>query len=217
MDGCQGNPCAEADCESDEACKPSPDRLTAECVPSCANVDCEAGELCEEGECKATGCGEDCTDGKFCLGDSDDRECRKSPCPHVTSTGAFCDDGSYCDVATGACGVEDPCGGVVCPVGQLCAHGECIDPEATDPPDPGDGGEGGEGPVSNNTGGTDTPKSSRAVYGLATGGGGCGCRTVGHERQAAGGLAALLLLAAALERRRRRRLSDGFGVEGGVS
>jgi MYXO-CTERM domain-containing protein len=215
MDGCQGNPCAESECDADEVCKPSPDRLTAECLPSCADVQCADGELCEDGECHASGCGEDCPAGKFCLGEAGDRSCRKSACPHITSTGAFCDDGSYCDIATGTCGVEDPCGGVVCPTGQLCAYGECQNPKATDTPDPGDGGEGGEAPVSNDAG--STPKASHAVYGLATGGGGCGCRTVGHEPQTAGAVAALLLFGAAFERRRRRRQTDGFGAEGGVS
>jgi MYXO-CTERM domain-containing protein len=88
----------------------------------------------------------------------------------------------------------------------------------------GDGGENdpGSGATSgssnNGDGGTVTKGNDKGVYGLATGGGGCGCKVVGageRARSLAPFMTALLGFAAL--RRRRNRVARASVTEGGVA
>jgi len=217
---CVDDPCDPNPCGATEVCKPNASRTEARCVASCAGVECEPIERCVEGDCVATGCAEPCTGATVCQDDGEGGfECGPSRCD--TTVLLPCADGAYCDPATGACG-DHPCTGVVCPEAQICELGECVAAPAG-----GQGGQGGQGggdaessggaPVTgvagtageaSEDGGDEVeplPEPPRA-WGLATGGGGCSCRTAPGSRSAAG--AALALLGLLLLERRRRRPPD---------
>ncbi|HOU92617.1 MAG TPA: MYXO-CTERM sorting domain-containing protein, partial [Polyangiaceae bacterium] len=213
---CMDDPCDPNPCGPTEVCKPDATRTEARCVASCADVDCEPIERCVEGDCVPTGCAEPCTDDAVCQDDGEGGlSCGPSRCD--TTVLLPCADGAYCDPATGACG-DPPCTGVVCPENQVCELGECVLPAVT-----GQGGQGGSGATggggldvagtageTGEVGGDEVepvPEPPRA-WGLATGGGGCSCRTAPGSRSAAGALAALLA-GLLLERRRRRRPERG--------
>ncbi len=215
IDGdCVADPCAENPCEPDETCKPSSARDEARCVPSCADVECDDDERCVEGECLPTGCSEPCDQDEVCLPTG---ECGQSPC-RTEEDALPCSDGAYCEPTTGAC-VDDPCTGVHCPAGQVCAAGECYRDTTA--------GAGGAGGTEN--GGSDAGRSSsgeagngpgsgsadepRGNWGLASGGGGCSCR-IRSGPSGSAAAAALALAALALQGRRRR--SQRRAAQGGV-
>ena len=224
---CVDDPCNPNPCKADEVCKPSADFSTARCVQSCAGVTCKTGEVCKEGQCQPTGCGTDCPPGQYCEGASDAGTGSCGPSMCASDGGLACSNGAHCDPATGACG-NDPCEGVVCPSGQACQNGDCFT-AGVDAGVDGSGGSGGSGGATNqdgggvdaaggsgaNTGKPTTPKP-QGVWGLATGGGGCACRTAGSKRKLppAGMLLFGLGVFGMLERRRRRRRRDGQGAEG---
>jgi hypothetical protein len=203
---CVADPCSDNPCEAEEVCKPTTDGSDARCAPSCADVACAETERCVDGECEPTGCDEVCGELELCLADG---QCGVSLCEVSTSAAPLaCSDGSYCEPSTGSC-VDDPCTGVHCPSGQVCASGECL----TATTDTGGGTGTGGGSNSDDDGGeagaagaTTTPNpEERGAWGLATGGGGCSCRI----QQGSGrtlGLSGLVL--AALLLRRRRRLPE---------
>ena len=215
---CVDNPCKPDSCEAGQVCKPAADFSSFECVGSCAGVKCEEGDRCESGKCVPTGCEKACEAGQVCNGS----ECVDSKCSQEA-----CDDGSYCDPLTGQCG-NWPCEGVVCPSGQDCEEGECVE---------GGGGSGGSGGSSGSggasgtggqgatggasgTGGTGEPDGGtggkakvepKGNWGLATGGGGCACETGVGVGGKSGLLASLLLGLSAFAWRRRNK---GVGVNG---
>ena len=218
---CVDDPCDPNPCAADEVCKPN-EVFDAECVGSCADVSCSAGQKCVGGACEDTGCGVDCTGADVCKPDGDGGfACGPSECTGADG-GTVCANGAYCDPATGACG-NDPCTGVACPAGQECQDGECVTAMGTGGAG-GAGGGAGTGATGGSTGGTggggqqdasagnggggNAPtKESRGVFGLATGGGGCACATVGSERTPARAFFAcgLLMVAVAAAGARRRR------------
>jgi hypothetical protein len=206
---CLDNPCKADTCAAGEVCKPSEDFTSHVCVGSCAGVTCGAGQRCEGGECVDTGCAEGCESGQVCNG----TECVPSACENET-----CDDGSWCDPLTGECG-SPPCEGVLCPSGQDCEGGECVEGSGGSGGAGGSGGSGGGGGQAGTGGGTSgtgasaggpdggtdggTESEAKGNWGLATGGGGCACETgVGSSRT--GGLAALMMLGISLLARRRK-------------
>ncbi len=217
---CVDNPCALSNpCTPDQVCKPSSGFDSAECSGSCAAVDCDVGQKCQGGTCVDTGCGVDCGAGEHCLPGDGGFACGPSRCMD-TGGGLECSNGAYCDPLTGTCG-NDPCSGVLCPSGQVCAAGECVassQPGSDAGVDGGSagtsaaGGTGG-GPTvdagsdsSAGTAGTGatTKKQDRRVFGLATGGGGCACRTTPSHGPASALFGALGLGLALLWRRQRR-------------
>ncbi len=226
---CVDDPCDPNPCEPTEVCKPDATRTEARCVASCASVECDPIERCVEGDCVPTGCAEPCAIGQVCQDDGEGGlVCGPSRCDATVLLP--CANGAYCDPATGACG-DPPCTGVVCPADQVCELGECVTPSSSS--QGGQGGQGGsettssggvgggaagEGSEDGGGGVEPVPEPPRA-WGLATGGGGCSCRTAPGSRSAAGAILALLggLL---LERRRRRRPDRdavrSAGVRGGV-
>ncbi|MDZ4063779.1 MAG: MopE-related protein, partial [Coriobacteriia bacterium] len=218
---CVESPCDAGSCSANEACKPSEDFTSFECVCSCMGVDCEPGEVCQGGACVETGCGVDCEPGQVCNG----TDCVPSVCDDTT-----CPDGSYCDPLTGQCG-NYPCAGVQCPSGQDCEDGECVEGSGGSGGSGGAGGAGGgsgtggtsgTGGGTSGTGGAETDAGAdgsapmedpKGNWGLATGGGGCACATeVGSSR--VGGIAGLLMFAMALLARRGRRLGIRKGRGG---
>ena len=216
---CVGDPCSPNPCPAGEACKPNTTFDAPRCVGSCASVSCQAGEVCFEGQCTATGCGTDCPSGQVCQGDGDGGfGCGPDKC--VTEGGLPCADGSFCNPATGACG-NDPCEGVVCPDAQECVAGECSwAPEAGTGGAGGGSGTGGNGATggnsdaglggsgNNGTGAGTSGTPEKGAWGLATGGGGCACRTGTPERIPPLGIALLgaaFALAASRRRAGRRR------------
>ncbi len=217
---CVTDPCNPNPCKADEVCKPSSDFLTARCVASCAGVTCKTGEVCKEGQCQATGCSTDCPAGQYCQGDPDAGTAACGPSKCNSDGGMPCANGAYCDPATGACG-NNPCEGVVCPSGQTCQNGDCTTTQVDAGPEGSTGGSGGSAGSASLDSGVDSgggaagtagkPTPPKGVWGLATGGGGCACRTAGSRRKLppAGMLLFGLGVVGVLERRRRRRGADG--------
>ncbi|MBX3130589.1 MAG: hypothetical protein KF718_27975 [Polyangiaceae bacterium] len=216
---CVADPCTPNPCQADEVCKPNATFSEPRCVGSCASVTCPTGQQCVEGQCEETGCAQGCAPGEVCQPTGDGGyACGPNQC--ATDAGQPCSNGAWCNPATGACGNE-PCEGVVCPVAQLCAEGQCIwAPEGgagtggsgTGGSGTGGSGTGGAGPDAGLGGGSGgnisvpTTDPERGVWGLATGGGGCACRAAGTDRRTPLGAAlAFGALAVALGLRRRRR------------
>jgi MYXO-CTERM domain-containing protein len=213
---CQDDPCDPNTCAEGEVCKPNATFDAPRCVGSCAGVTCPAGEQCVEGACEPTGCGQDCPADQYCQPDGDGGgTCGPSKC--ITEAGLPCSNGAICDPVTGQCG-NDPCEGVVCPTAQACVAGEC-----QWAPEGGTGGAAGAGGSGGGSGGSDpdagagassgsggsgpkpTTEPERGVWGLATGGGGCSCKTAGSQRGGAEGLLLMLAAVGLLSSRRRRR------------
>ncbi|AKT39763.1 MopE-related protein [Chondromyces crocatus] len=203
---CRTNPCVPtsgetAPCPADQACKPSTDWSSAECIPSCVGVSCPDGQACQQGECQVA-CTPGCTAGQACDTTATPPACVQCPA----------DCASGCCNAAGQC-IDCPCSGVICPEGQICREGSCFEGEMSS----GVGGSGGSSSNGTGTGGATSTSSGGpngqggdegGVWGLPTGGGGCSCE-VGPgagERRGWGGLAGVgLALAFALRRRRDAR------------
>jgi MYXO-CTERM domain-containing protein len=206
---CVDNPCVKDPCPTDQACVPTADFSSRNCVASCAGVSCASNEICVSGTCQPTGCPTACTGSDVCrpaTGDSGVGACGPSLC-----TATSCLLGEYCDPATGRCGV-DPCEGVVCPSGQACELGECVNPpKPVTPPDAGhvttDGATGGGGATGagGKGSGTTTTPNQKSAFGLATGGGGCACSVPSSKNESpVRGLLAAAFAAMALRARRKR-------------
>jgi len=222
-DPCEPNPCP-GEAGDGTVCKPNASFTEPRCVKSCADVTCQSGELCVEGECVTTGCTGGtgsalCPAGEVCAADGDGGfACTTDKCQ--TDGGQACSNGAYCDPATGSCG-NDPCTGVLCPAAQTCVAGECYwTPEGGGTGGTGAGGTGAGGTSgaagstagggtsgSSGTSGTTSKPEEKGVWGLATGGGGCACRTTGSKDRSTPLSVALaaLLMAGAVSRRRRRK------------
>ncbi|MBK8253475.1 MAG: hypothetical protein IPK82_12510 [Polyangiaceae bacterium] len=204
LGACVENPCVDGACPPDQVCKPSDDFTSFTCVGSCANVNCPSGEKCKDGKCAPT-CPM-CDPGQVCDESTSPPTCVGNKCDPNP-----CTDGACCDPVTGSCG-NCPCEGVVCPSGQACESGECVE---------GSGGTGGTGGSTSSTGGNGGSTTGagggstgnggaggtppKGIWGLATGGGGCSCdlgaRNDHSERI---GLFVVAAAIAALRRRKRR-------------
>ena len=203
--GCVANPCTDDTCPPGEVCKPTENFTSFECVGSCADVDCPAGEVCVDGACIPT-CAPPCAADEFCDLSQDPATCVPNLC-----TADSCPNGGCCDPVDGSCG-PCPCEGIVCPTDQVCLDGECIADSGM-----GGGGAGGSGAAgpgsgaggptgSGAAGGTGGSSSAGepGVWGLATGGGGCSCKTTASDAPNFGTLSAVVGLALAAMRRRKR-------------
>ena len=221
LGSCQQTKCDPDPCQADEECVPNldpGDPTGYTCVKSCAGVTCASGKTCVQGTCKPT-CVPDCPAGQYCDTSG------ATPACLATNCGA-CSDGSCCDDKTGSCGHNCPCNGVVCPSGQVCVNDSCVEPSGT-----GGGGASSASATASSshsasasgsssasgTGGASTGAgiggNDDAVWGQATGGGGCQCELgdegPGPRRALAVAFAAL---AAIWSRRRRRALASRKGV-----
>ena len=151
---CVDDPCTEAACDTaTEYCVPNCDDTgcTASCEPLCR---CEPGKRCDaRGNCVQDLChGVECTGTNVC--DPDTGECVNDACFNVT-----CDGGETC--YDGEC-VENTCSSVQCPAGY-----ECVLIEDSD---------GNLAPQCRVDQSYWNPGSDGMDI-LATGEGGCGCRT----------------------------------------
>jgi hypothetical protein len=174
---------------------------------------------CPSGECMNGTCAQPCQSGEFpCPGGL---MCQQGYCvPIPNSTGS----GGSSNSSGGSNGSGDGgsnSGGVVI-TGGTNGSGGSSDSGGTS--NNGDGGEDdpGSGATSgasnSSSGGSVTKGNNPGVYGLATGGGGCGCKVVGtgeRARSLAPFLTALLGFAAM--RRRRARLARASAIQGGVA
>ncbi len=215
LGACVADPCSPNPCGATEVCKPSSTFADHRCVPSCAGVSCPIGQKCVEGDCMPTGCPAGCALADSCQPNGDGGfACRPNPCV-LPDGGAPCSAGRVCDPVTGQCG-NDPCTGVVCPSRQVCQANECV--AATPSTDGGGGGQAGtagsagaagvgQAGSAQATGGSGAigapAPAPHGVWGLATGGGGCSCRTSPPSRAWQTALACVL--GAWLFTRRRKR------------
>jgi hypothetical protein len=209
---CKEGHCIEDDC-ADKVCPAGQACRKGMCMNACDGVVCPEGQECQLGRCvdpcKAVECsaGKVCERG-LCVSDCSCRGCKDGlecgadgRCADPKCVGVMCPDGQKC--SAGAC--VDPCVGVMCPGGGACVNGACQMGTAGST---GTGGSDGGidlgggivlGGTNNAAGGSRTgkPRVSQAP--------GCACDIVG--RSPAGGAAILLAglgLALATARRRRR-------------
>lgn len=123
-----GERCAGGDCI--DACTGivCPQGLACEsgaCIDACALIDCGADQVCERGVC-VNPC--DCFPGRcgatgFRVCDPTTRLCVTPGCESLE-----CGDGGVCQPqGDGGVACADPCNGVVCPFGEVCSAGACVE------------------------------------------------------------------------------------------
>jgi MYXO-CTERM domain-containing protein len=210
LGSCVTNPCNPNPCKANEECKPSSDFTTSTCVPSCADVTCASGQVCVQGMCVAD-CASPCPTGQVCDTSQTPPACVMDKCTDPNA----CPDGSYCNPVTG-CG-NDPCTGVVCPMGQVCQKGSCVEQSGTTSSSSSTTSTTSGGSTSSSsTGAGGGGGNSNGIWGLATGGGGCSCEVGPGATLArfADVRMALIALAIALGRRRRRARDPKRGGAG---
>ena len=182
---CIPDPCGEdVVCGANEACR------DGACEPSCATTSCDDGETCRRGLCQEDLCsGVTCPSNQRC--DETTGACTDDLCDDV-----MCIESTVCDPEDGGC-AEDPCLRVRCPGDERCFDGECVPPVVAP-----DGGrmDFDMGTAEPDMGTTGDPEDRV----LATGGGGCTCRTAPSGDQSLFGIL-LGLLTLTLIRRRRNR------------
>jgi MYXO-CTERM domain-containing protein len=200
IDGTCKGPCDGVVCPHDQVCR------VGACVDPCSAITCDDEQVCVAGacidRCECSGCAADQT----CQSDG---ICLPTACVPVT-----CPLGQYCST-DGTC--IDACMGAVCPTGERCVDGQCVES-----PDGSGGGESaGSGMLAGSGGSSGTLASGTGGEGgstLAGGGsngdsngstgttGSCGCRLPGDEDGGAPGWAIPLLgLVGVAARMRRRR------------
>ncbi|NMC69935.1 MAG: hypothetical protein GYA57_07720, partial [Myxococcales bacterium] len=176
---CVADPCYEVSCPAPQFCR------DGECHDPCEVGDvCDPGQICYDGVCVDDPCyGVTCDPGEECAGGTCSSACAEVECSWPLE----------CDPATGEC--EEPaCWDVRCPEGYDCVNGTCY--ERWHPADDTDAGDGGG-----------EAGTGRQV--LATGAGGCACRTTASGG-GTGGLWMMLGLVAALAARLRRQGRRGM-------
>lgn len=215
--------CVDPDC-LDVQCDAGLKCVDGDCVGPCDGVTCPYGQECQLGlcldPCDAVQCdAEQVCEGGICVDHCDCRGCDpgltcqpSGNCIFDACVGVTCDPGQHCD-ASGAC--VDDCEGAVCPTGQTCTAGECVDVT-------GSGGAGGGGPIGFGGGGSGSGQGADSGSGAggASGSGassagadgsdsGCNCRAAGGPESPTRGLTlfALAGLVASIVRRRRQRTS----------
>ncbi|HRI69220.1 MAG TPA: MopE-related protein, partial [Polyangium sp.] len=178
---CVDNPCTATTCPPDQVCVPNGDFTGTNCVATCAGVPCSTGQTCVNGTCVDT-CDPPCAMGQVC-----DMTAPKPTCVTDMCNPNPCTNGACCQTINGGtsftCG-NCPCEGVICPTGQVCQAGSCIDGGG------GSGGAGGAGSSSSSSSSSSSASSSSGAggeagtggvggeggtWGLPTGGGGCSC------------------------------------------
>lgn len=124
---------SEFPCPATQVC----DDTSGFCVdPTCLGVTCDQGTVCVRGVCKGPCDDVKCPIGQQCHGGrcSDpcdgitcaaDRVCKDGACVARCECLA-CDDGFACQTTTGKC-VDKGCETMMCPAGQLCSMGKCMD------------------------------------------------------------------------------------------
>jgi len=190
---CATNPCTPTSCPG-QTCVPNDDFMGFTCVDSCVGKNCAAGEVCKNGTCvtDCTGCAADqvCDYGQM------PPACVKNLCTMP------CANGGCCDPVTGACG-DCPCEGVVCPTGQSCMNGECVQGTSSSSSSSSSSStsSSGSGSSSSSGGGGEGGAGDTGIWGLPTGGGGCSC-DLGAKERTNGFAGALVALALGILRRR---------------
>lgn len=193
-DGDCVGPCDGIVCPGDQVCR------VGACVDACAGVVCGAMKVCSGGIC---------VDSCSCSGCGSMLSCEESSgsCVDPDCVDVDCAAGLFCSPTTGQC--VDACTGAVCPDGEMCTMGECVDiPPVTNPdmgtgnPDggrnPDGGGNTGDG-GSNDGGGEDFGVRPRP--GVSSG---CGCRVPAPGQDTPLGLALAVFALPFILRRRRR-------------
>lgn len=165
-------PCEGIVCPGAQICR------VGRCVDACAGVTCPSGQVCQGGAC-VIGC--DCYPcGDPATGCSKTTNlCVASECVNISCAAGTVCQGGQCVPA---------CQGAVCPEGQECTLGNCVDIPPAATPDGGDSG-------------ADADTLSGGAVSVTS----CSCR-LGPASDSAGGLAlgtAALVLALGLLRRRR--------------
>ena len=183
------DPCAGVVCPQSQSC------AFGRCVDPCTVVSCGQGEVCQDGLCRDSCQCAGCDSSLACAADG---RCVPQACVSTScAVGTFCADDGGC---------VDACLGAVCPTGQACSRGSCVEiPDA------------GHGTTSTGTMGTSsTGTSGSTAHSSGSSGSsgsvtfpdgghggtanvkasGCGCNAVD------GGFALLALVGLALRRRR---------------
>jgi hypothetical protein len=192
---CVDDPCTPTSCLPSQECKPSADFTSFTCVTPCATVSCAATEACVDGACVPT-CSPACGSGQTCDLSQSPPSCVADKCEPSP-----CTDNSCCNRLTGACG-NCACEGVLCPAGDVCKDGQCIN----------GGGTTSSSATASSSGMAATSSSSGGggagggIWGLATGGGGCSC-DVPRGSPLADARWVLVAIAIGLGRQRRRSRS----------
>jgi MYXO-CTERM domain-containing protein len=197
---CVEEGCAAVTCDAGEACR------GGECVAPCDSIFCPGDQVCRVGRCVDPCDGITCDGDRICDGGVCVPTCDCLPCSAGLACGGAgtCVDAACVDVdcttpgticVEGAC--VDACVGALCPVGQHCEIGACIDDPIVEV-DAGrtDGGAVTDGGGSVMDGGTGEGDAGRGPISS----GGCGCRATGGSNA---GLGLFALVALALIRRRR--------------
>jgi len=208
---CIEDACAEVMCEAGQACR------NGDCVNACDGVVCPGAEECQLGRCvdpcKAVTCtGSKVCEHGLCVSDCQCRGCKDGltcggdgRCTDPKCANVMCPAGQRCDA--GNC--IDLCLGVMCPGGAACVNGSCQMP--TGDPSTTGGGPGidpiGGGITLGGTNGLGSGASGSVIPGGSvrpTKDPGCACEVVG---QSPAGEAALVLagLGSVLAMARRRR------------
>jgi MYXO-CTERM domain-containing protein len=216
MDGfCVDVDCLDVPCPTGEKCH------EGECVGPCEDVVCPYGQVCQLGvcldPCAPITCDADqvceaglCVDKCQCAGCDTDESCQlDGHCIPLACDMVTCPPGQHCDGQTGMC--VDDCAGAVCPLGQICMSGFCVD----DPAGQGGAG-GGTGTFAAGTGGGATGSGGGATSGASGTGGaedggntfgadGCDCSLPEDRSSGWAALGAVGLLGALWRARRRPR------------
>lgn len=199
---CVEEGCGSVTCDAGEACH------AGECVGPCDSIFCPGAQVCRVGRCVDPCDGITCEGDRVCDGGVCVPTCDCLPCSGGLACGGAgtCVDAACVDVdcsaTPGTLCVEgtcvDACIGALCPSGQHCEVGACVDDPIVEL-DAG-GADAGGSPIDGGGGVMDGGVGESDAGRLPSSGGGCGCRADGRSNA---GVGAFVLVALALLRRRR--------------